>query len=224
MIVKDMPITERPREKALKYGVESLSNRELLAILIRNGYQGYSSLNIAEDILNLSNGIGNLDKIQINDLLKIKGVKHAKALEILTCIELSKRMAYEESLNTNVINQPNKLIKWLNREIGGSQQEQFMVVYLNIKNIIISYRILFKGTIDSSIIHPREIFKEALLLSSSRILLVHNHPSGDVTPSEADIQSTLKIIDAGKLMGVKVIDHIIVSSNRYFSFANAEII
>ncbi len=224
MIVKEMPKTERPREKALKYGVKSLSNIELLAILIRSGYQGCSSLKIAEDILVKACGIGNLSRLKLSDFLKIKGIKETKALELLTCIELSKRMAYEECLETDVIDKPNKLVSWLNKEIGSSDQEEFMVVYLNVKNRIIGYRILFKGTIDSSIVHPREIFKEALLLSSSRVLLVHNHPSGDITPSEADIQSTLKIIEAGKLMGIKVIDHIIVTNNRYFSFANAEII
>lgn len=224
MILKEIPKSERPREKALKFGITALSNRELIAILIKTGFQGYSSLKIAEDVLKISNGIGNLSKLELRDFLKVKGIKEAKALEILACIELSKRLNYEECLDLNVIDRPKALITWLNKEIGSSQQEQFMVVYLNTKNRIITYRILFKGTIDSSLIHPREIFKEALLLSSSKILLVHNHPSGDTTPSDADIKSTYKIIEAGNLMGIKVIDHIIVTSNNHFSFVNEGII
>lgn len=224
MILKEIPKSERPREKALKFGITALSNRELIAILIKTGFQGYSSLKIAEDVLKISNGIGNLSKLELRDFLKVKGIKEAKALEILACIELSKRLNYEECLDLNVIDRPKALITWLNKEIGSSQQEQFMVVYLNTKNRIITYRILFKGTIDSSLIHPREIFKEALLLSSSKILLVHNHPSGDTTPSDADIKSTYKIIEAGNLMGIKVIDHIIVTCNNHFSFVNEGII
>lgn len=224
MILKEIPKSERPREKALKFGITALSNRELIAILIKTGFQGYSSLKIAEDVLKISNVIGNLSKLELRDFLKVKGIKEAKALEILACIELSKRLNYEECLDLNVIDRPKALITWLNKEIGSSQQEQFMVVYLNTKNRIITYRILFKGTIDSSLIHPREIFKEALLLSSSKILLVHNHPSGDTTPSDADIKSTYKIIEAGNLMGIKVIDHIIVTSNNHFSFVNEGII
>ncbi|MCI6271736.1 MAG: DNA repair protein RadC [Erysipelotrichaceae bacterium] len=224
MILKEIPKSERPREKALKFGITALSNRELIAILIKTGFQGYSSLKIAEDVLKISNGIGNLSKLELRDFLKVKGIKEAKALEILACIELSKRLNYEECLDLNIIDRPKALITWLNKEIGSSQQEQFMVVYLNTKNRIITYRILFKGTIDSSLIHPREIFKEALLLSSSKILLVHNHPSGDTTPSDADIKSTYKIIEAGNLMGIKVIDHIIVTCNKHFSFVNEGII
>ncbi len=224
MIVKEMPENERPREKALKYGIQSLSNRELLAILIRTGYQGNSSLKIADNILWTCNGVGNLSKMNINDFLNIKGIKKVKAIELLSCIEIARRIAYEESLDVDVIENPTNLINWLNREIGSDLQENFLVVYLDIKNRIITHRILFKGTLDQSLVSPREIFKEALLLSSSRIMLVHNHPSGETTPSEADILITQRIVDAGKLMGVSVLDHIIVGSNKYFSFMKAKII
>lgn len=224
MIVKEMPISERPREKALKYGISSLSNRELLALIIRNGYNGKSSLLIGEEILVMSNGIGNLSRLRINDLLNIKGIKKVKALELLACIEISKRIAYEECLDTNVIENPSKMIDWLNKEIGFDKQENFVVVYLDVKNKIITYKTLFVGTIDKSVVHPREIFKEALLVSSSKVLLIHNHPSGDVTPSDADISVTLKIKEAGKLVGIAVLDHIIVGNNRHFSFAHAKII
>ncbi|HCY06429.1 MAG: DNA repair protein RadC [Erysipelotrichaceae bacterium] len=224
MIVKEMPKSERPREKALKFGIKTLSNRELLALIIRNGYQGKSSLSIAEELLYKCNGIGNLANLELNDFLSIKGIKEVKALEILACIEIARRIAFKESLDTDVIENPDKMISWLNKEIGFDKQENFMVVYLDVKNKIITYKTLFIGTIDKSIVHPREIFKEALLVSSSRIMLVHNHPSGDVTPSDADISVTKKIVEAGKLMGINVLDHIIVSNNRYFSFAKANYI
>ena len=148
MIVKEMPISERPREKALKYGISSLSNRELLALIIRNGYSGKSSLLIGEEILVMSNGIGNLSRLRINDLLNIKGIKKVKALELLACIEISKRIAYEECLDTNVIENPSKMIDWLNKEIGFDKQENFVVVYLDVKNKIITYKTLFVGTIE----------------------------------------------------------------------------
>ncbi|NLC96120.1 MAG: DNA repair protein RadC [Erysipelotrichaceae bacterium] len=223
MLVKELPITERPREKALKFGIHSLSNRELLAILIRNGYQGKSSLGIADDILFSCNGIGNLSSVDLNDLLKIKGIKKVKALEILTCIEIARRIAFEEALTVDVIDEPKAIINWLNKEIGFNKQENFMVIYLDIKNRIITYKILFKGTIDHSLVHPREIIKEALLVSSSKIMLIHNHPSGDPTPSQADIKMTKQVIEATSLVGINVLDHIIVSSNRYFSLAQSKL-
>ncbi len=217
-LVKEIPLEERPREKAQKYGIKSLSNTELLAILIRTGYEGSSSLCIAEALLKKANGLIDLPRLTMYDLSLIKGIKKVKALEILSCIELARRISYEETCKRDVITDPSKLLLWLKNEIGSELQENFLVVYLNVKNHIINYRILFKGTIDSSLVHPREIFKEAVIQSSSRILIVHNHPSSDLEPSMADIELTHQLVECGEMMGIPVMDHIIVSAQNYFSF------
>ncbi len=213
-----MPVEERPREKAKKYGITVLSDKELLAILLRHGYHGHSSLSIAEEILKKARGIENLSRLSIQDLKEVKGVKEVKAIEILACFELSKRMHYERLFEKDVIKEPSDLITWLMKELGTLEQENFLVVYLNIKNHIQGHKILFKGTVDKSLVHPREIFKEALRLSSSRIMVVHNHPSGDCTPSNADISITKQLYDCGEMMGILLLDHLIVSSYTWFSF------
>ena len=219
MILKEMPTDERPREKALKYGVKALCNRELLAIIIRNGIKSYSALDIADDILKKAKGVKGLKRLNINELNKIKGIKNVKAIELMVVFELVNRMLYEEILDVNIITSPKKLIDWLKLEFGHLQQELFIVIFLNTKNHIIDYSIIFKGTLNASIVHPREIFKDAIVKSSSSIIAVHNHPSGDPTPSKSDIIVTKKISDVGKIMDIKVVDHIIVGFNNYYSFS-----
>lgn len=217
-LVKEMPVEERPREKAELYGIKSLSNVELLAILIRSGYEGTSSLQIAENLIRKSNGLSFLSRLSLQDLFEIKGIKKVKALELLACFELSKRMAFCEAMNRDIMDNPNALIHWLRLELGNETQERFLVVYLNVKNHILSYDILFTGTVDSSLVHPREIFKEACLKSASRIILVHNHPSTDLKPSSADIELTKKLVDGSEVIGIEVLDHIIVSNQGFMSF------
>ncbi len=218
MIVAEIPQEERPREKAKKYGIQVLSNIELLAILLRHGYQGNSSLRIAENILKKTNGISGLARIGIKDLTSVKGVKDVKAIEILACFELAKRINHENTFQKDVIKEPRHLVEWLKNEIGNLTQENFLVVYLNVKNHILGHRILFKGTVDRSLVHPREVFKEALLFSSSKMMLVHNHPSGDLTPSEADLLLTNQLCDCAEMMGMAILDHLIVSGVDFFSF------
>lgn len=219
MIVKEMPYYERPREKALKFGVKHLSNRELLAVLIKTGVEGHSCLAIADEILKMANGISHLGHLRIENLMTIKGIKKVKAIEIQACIEIAKRMALEEVISKPIITSPTELVNWLQKELGDEKQEMFLVVYLNVKNQIIKFDVLFKGTLNKSLVNTREIFKEALFVSAMSIVIVHNHPSGDVTPSDADNDMTQKIQKAGMYMGVHLIDHIIVSSKNHFSFA-----
>lgn len=218
MLVEEIPVEERPREKAKKYGVQILSNVELLAIILRHGYQGKSSLSIASEIIKKANGIAQLSSLSLKDLKSIKGVKDVKGIEILACFELAKRIHYEKGLRKDVVTDPGSLIEWLKSELGDQSQENFLVVYLNVKNHIQGYRILFKGTADRSLVHPREVFKEALLFSSSKMMIVHNHPSGDLTPSEADIAMTNQLCDAANVMGMSILDHLIISRTDFFSF------
>lgn len=219
MIVKDLPLSERPREKALKLGVKRLSNRELLAILIRTGYQNQSSLAVADDILQSADGMGGLNTLNYDSLIKVKGIKKVKAIELLACFELVNRIAYTNNAKLDIIANPDQLYRWLILKLGPLQQEHFGVIFLDARHHIIDYQILFKGTVNASIVHPREIFKEAILKSSSGIIIVHNHPSCDLTPSKADLEVTQRIAEVGELVDIKLIDHIIISQSDYFSFS-----
>ena len=218
MLVKDLPIPERPREKALKYGIKSLSSRELLAIWIRCGYAGCSSLQIADKVLAKANGLARLNELTITDLEAISGIKKVKAIELLAVFELSKRCTLEKAMRDDYINEPANIIQWLEKEIGDSNQEQFMALFLNIRNQIIDYKILFIGDIQGIFISPREIFREALLSGACKLIVVHNHPSQAISPSGEDLKTTTKLKEAGQLMGVILVDHLIVTKNEYYSF------
>lgn len=215
-MMKQLPVSERPREKALRYGVDSLSNRELLALLIRHGTAGYSALDIADELL--KEGLQRLPQLKLNELMDVKGIKQVKALELLSWFELSRRIAAEKIMNRDVIKDPDSLIQWCMLKLGSLQQEHFLAVFLNVHNEVISYKILFTGTVDMSVVHPREIFKEAVNVSCSKLLVVHNHPTGHLEPSIADLQMTENLCNAGSLMKIPVVDHLIVSSTEYFSF------
>lgn len=220
-LIREVRKMDRPREKADKYGVGILSNSELLALIIKTGTKNKSVLDLATDVLLKANCINNLSRLTKEDLIKIKGIKKAKALELLACFELYRRMSYEEALHRDVIDCPSALVCWLNHLIGYKLQENFLAIFLDTKNQIISYKILFQGTLDCSVVHPREIFKAAILASSSRIMLVHNHPSGNVEPSDNDLKMTKQLIHCGQLVGIEVLDHIIVGNPNYFSFKKA---
>ncbi len=198
-----------------------LSNRELLAIVIRHGYKDYSALNIADDLLAISNGMANLSSLDLNEIKEIKGLSNAKGLQLLACFEIAKRMLLEENYHKDVISDPKSLMNWLQLKLGNQNQEMLLVIYLNVKNEIIHHEILFKGTLDRSLVHPREIFKQALLRSGARILVVHNHPSGSVEPSIDDISITERLVEIGELMQISILDHLIVSRNKVFSFKQA---
>jgi DNA repair protein RadC len=217
MKIKETSFNERPREKLKALGVRSLSDAEVLGILLRTGIPGKSSVELAKELLALSGSINHLSGLDLDTLLTIKGIKQAKASEILALCEISRRMAQYASMEVDVIDQPSRLVNWLKKELGSSQQEQFMVVFLNTKNHIIGHKILYMGGLDRSIVHPREVYKEALKVSAARIIVVHNHPSGDVNPSENDHLVTKVLEEAGDTMGIPLLDHLIVSHYGYTS-------
>ncbi len=219
--IKELPLEERPREKAAQYGIESLSNRELLALVLRHGYKECSSLFIADELLKLSQGMANLANLDLKQLTSIKGIHNAKGLQLLACFEIAKRMLLEKTREKEVISDPQVLTRWLQMELGLKQQEVLMVLYLNVKNEILHHETLFKGTLDHSLVHPREIFKQALVYNGSKIILVHNHPSGNIEPSIKDINVTEQMIEIGELMKIEVLDHLIISRNKVFSFKQA---
>lgn len=216
--MKDIPSEERPRERALRSGLSSLSDRELLALFIRHGNAQCSAMEIADEVLKKSQGMVNLASLSLKDFVEIKGINKVKGLELLACIELGRRMSYAQVLKKEVISNMDALLRWLKNELGYLNQEVLMAVYLNIQNEIIHYEILSKGTESQSLVDPKAIFRQGILCHGVKIILVHNHPSGNCKPSIEDLSITSSIKEVGELMGIELLDHIIVGKNQSFSF------
>lgn len=217
--IKELPLEERPYEKLVSMGVESLSNEELLAILLKNGYHNISSKDLASILIKESNGIVGLANKKYKELCQIKGVGKVKASIILSTFELAKRvMLAKYNIKEQKLTSTQMVFDYYVQKIGDKKQEYFYVVYLDNSKKIIDEKLLFIGTINYSVVHPREIFKEAYLLSSSAIICVHNHPSGNVLPSKEDLKLTSDIIKVGNILGIKLVDHVIIGQKRYYSF------
>ena len=217
MLIKEMIEDDRPRERLIKYGVGKLSNEELLAIILKTGSNGVSSKDLAIILIERLGGINNFKNISINNLRDIKGIGKIKKIELLATLELGKRIYLESKkeikkyIDPKYIYQDNKYLFY------GLKQEYFYVFYLDTKMNLIERKLLYMGTIDKSLVHPREIFKHAYLLSASSFICMHNHPSGDIIPSKADIELTKSLFEIGKINGINLLDHIIVSDIGYFS-------
>lgn len=216
MKVKEMATTSRPREKALAIGLAALTDYELIAIILRTGYQGKSAIQLAQEVLKMF-PLDKLNNVSIKQLMAIKGIKEVKALELLVCFELSKRTNLYISQKKDVISNPESLFNFIKSEIGALSNEQFLVVCLNTKNMIINYKIMFVGTVDVTVVHPRDIFKFAIENNASRIICAHNHPSGDVKPSNQDIKITKVLQKTGDMIGIQLVDHVIVSNSQVYS-------
>lgn len=219
MKIKEIPLNERPRERLVKYGKDKLSNEELISIILKTGTKNKSVKELSLEILKKYKTINNLENISIESLKEIRGIGEVKAIELNAVIELGRRIF----LTTNK-KEKKKLLS--SKEIWedtkylffGKKQEYFYCLYFNNKQELIERKLLFMGTINRSVVHPREVFKEAYLLSASNIICVHNHPSGDINPSYEDINFTKNLVEIGRMQGIPVIDHIIVSDNDYYSF------
>lgn len=219
MKIKDIPLSDRPRERLLKVGASSLSNEELLSIIIKTGTKEKSSKMIALDILNMVGGIEGVAKLDYNAIKKIKGIGHVKAIELLATIELSKRLNTSvSSINNIKFTNPNIIFEYYKNTLGKSKQEHFCAIYLDSSKKIVKEKVLFKGTVNHSMVHPREVFKEAYKCDATAIICIHNHPSGNVTPSRDDLETTVKLMEIGKLFNIHIIDHIIISDTGYYSF------
>lgn len=217
MIIKEMADIEKPREKALRYGIETLSNTELLALVIRCGTKSQSALELAQTILNKCDGLSNIHKLGLNELKEIKGIKDAKALELIGCIELSKRVMSPTAQKVITIKSAIDVYNYLHAKMVLEKQEKFYVMFLDSKNKVIKEKAIFIGTLNSSIVHPREIFKEAVSCSCAALICVHNHPSGNVTPSIEDIEVTKKLYNVSMIMDIPLLDHVIIGDNDYYS-------
>jgi len=201
------------------YGVEFLSNEELFMIILKTGTKKYSVKEVANNLLTYVGGIDKLKDVTVNKLTKIEGIGKVKAIELLAIIELAKRMnapiAEEEML---VCTNPSNIVNYFNYLFRGKKQEEFYVIYLDNKKKYIDKLKLFVGSINFSIVHPREVFKHAYLMAASFIICIHNHPSGDASPSKEDILITHKLKEIGLLHGIPLIDHLIIGNNNYYSF------
>jgi DNA repair protein RadC len=216
-MVKEMKESERPRERLISYGVASLSNEELLALLLRSGIKGLSVIELAKKVLSYIDELDDLKRITYEELLKIDGIKVAKATSIISAIELGRRLSNVKLKTRTMINHSIDVYKLIHLEISHLLQEHFISIYLNTKSEVIKKETIFIGTINQTLIHPREIFKMAIKLSASSMIFVHNHPTGDSSPSKADLLVTDKLIEISKMIGIDVIDHIIIGKNEFYS-------
>jgi len=216
--ISKIPKDERPREKLLKYGAEILTNSELLALIIGFGSKKDSAITLSQKII-YNNNKGLLNIVETNpELLKsFNGISDAKAAKILAVAELSKRISRERVSKTKITS-PQTISALLLEEMRYLKKEVFKTVLLDTKNNVISINNVSVGCLDSTVVHPREVFLDAIKSSSAAIILVHNHPSGEVEPSKDDISITNRIIECGKIIGIKVLDHIIIGNGNYLSF------
>jgi len=216
---KDLPDEEKPRERLVLYGVEALSNEELLMILLKSGTKKYNVKELSLQILKLSGGISNLKNLTYQKLMKLEGIGKVKAIEFVAVLELSRRIYMDKNIK-DVINctNPENIIYYFNSLFKDKLQEEFYVLYLDNKKKYLDKKKLFVGSINASIVHPREIFKEAYLISASFLICIHNHPSGEPNPSREDIEFTDKIKRIGVMHGIYLIDHIIIGNDCYYSF------
>jgi len=217
--IEDIPISERPRERLIHYGVESLGNDELLAILLRCGTRDMSVKELSNYILKELSSIRDMKQMNYQKLVKIKGIGPAKACQVLAAVELGNRLSKKYDCVQEIKIACAEEIYFYYRELlKDKKQECFYCVYLDTKNKIIKDKLLFMGTLNQSLVHPREVFKEAYLCSASSMICVHNHPAGSSEPSKLDIALTEQLKAVGELLGVPLLDHIIIGNGQYFSF------
>lgn len=217
--IKDIPLQDRPCERLIEKGVESLSNEELLAIIFKTGTKGNSAKDLGSELLSKIETLKKLNDINLEFLKNFKGIGVSKACNLLAAIELGKRINTEiDTLKNIKLTSADLVYKYYKDKIGNKKQEYFYAVYLDNGKKIIGDKLLFIGTVNYSLVHPREIFKEAYLLGASAIICVHNHPGGNPLPSKQDYEITNNLIEASKILGIKFLDHIIICKNNYYSF------
>ena len=224
--IKEMAIEERPREKMISLGCAKLSNAELLAIILRTGNKDMSVVDLSNKIINLDKieGIRGLSNITVQELSKLKGVGQAKACQIVASIELGKRISKAENKSKCTVKSPQEISNIFMEELRYLKKEIFKILLLNTKNDIISDIDISIGSLNSSIVHPREVFIEAIKRSANKIILMHNHPSGNPKPSNEDKEITSRLVKTGDIVGIQILDHIIIGDGSYYSFKENSLI
>ncbi len=223
-MIKEIPIEERPRERFLKYPKAAISNHELIAIILRTGSRQESVIDLAKRVLYRYDNLKALSNAPIKDLMKIRGIGTSKAIELLAAFELGKRVIKESFVSQVKLHSPESIFLFLKDDLEMKTQEHFVALYLNTKGELVKKETLFIGSLNSSLIHPRELFKHAVINSAATIIVAHNHPSGDPTPSKQDIDITRILYKNGKMMDIELLDHIIIGKDRYYSFKEKGII
>jgi DNA repair protein RadC len=210
LLIRDMPDHERPRERMVEQGADALSNAELMAILLRTGSKGRSALQVAAELLQKFHTLGNLARASLEELRQVKGIGRDKAIALKAAFTLARRMAAELRREAPLLDTPERVADWLREEIRMFDVENLHILLLNTRRKLIRIEKISQGTLDSILVHPRDVFKSAITANAAAVVLAHNHPSGDPTPSEQDIKVTRDLIRAGQLLKIDVIDHVIM--------------
>lgn len=208
--IKDLALHERPREQLVAHGADSLKNRELIAILLRTGTRGYSAIHMAEQLLARFQTLDRLAKASLEDLRQVKGVGRDKAVTLKAAFQLACNMAKELRHESPLLDTPERIADLFRDESRTFEVETFQVALLNVRRRLIRIDRISQGTLDTLLVHPREVFRAAIVANAAAMVLVHNHPSGDPTPSESDIKVTRDLIRAGQLLKIDVLDHVIL--------------
>ena len=217
LMIRDYYKDERPRERMIHDGPKSLSNQEILAILLRTGTKEESVVQLAHRVIERFEGLRTMRDATIEELTEIKGIGEAKATQLFAAIELGRRMTNLNFDDRFVIRTPEDCANYLMHEMRFLPQEHFVVLFLNTKNQVIHKQSIFIGSLNRSVVHPREIFREAVKRSAASFVCAHNHPSGDPTPSKEDIESTKRLVSAGKIIGIEMLDHLVIGENKFTS-------
>jgi DNA repair protein RadC len=221
--IHDLPKSERPRERLQKFGAEALSSQELLALILGRGIRGESVMVTAQRLLSAFGNVKNISQASLEELSAIKGMGTAKASQLKAAFELARRK--EEDTGEQIsVKSHQDVIKLVRQKLKDKKKEHFLILCLDTRNNLIKISNISTGTLDANLVHPREVFKEAIQSLSSSIILVHNHPSGNPEPSDADIDITKRILETGKAVGIDILDHIIIANNRSFSFKEKGIV
>jgi DNA repair protein RadC len=212
LLIKELPYSERPRERLAEHGADALRNAELIAILLRTGLKGTSAIQVAEHVLQRFLTLDNLSRASVEELRQIKGIGRDKAIALMSAFTLARRMASEIRQESPTLDTPDRIADLLREENRAYGVEHFQVVLLNTRRKLIRVELVTQGTLDTILVHPREVFRTAIAANAAAIVLAHNHPSGDPTPSEADIKVTRDLIRAGQLLKIEVLDHVILGN------------
>jgi DNA repair protein RadC len=208
--IKDLPASERPRERLAEKGADALTDAELIAILLRTGMKGLSAVQIAQQLIGRFHTLTALEHASLDELRVTKGIGRDKAIALKAAFTLARRMAKELQGDSPVLDNPASIADYLREEVRGYDVEHFHALLLNTRRRLIRVEKISKGLVDTILVHPREVFRSAIAANASALVLVHNHPSGDATPSEADIRVTRDLIRAGQLLKIEVLDHVIL--------------
>lgn len=217
LMIRDFPQDERPRERFMNSGPASLSNHELIAIMLRTGTKDESVLQLSNRLLTHFEGLRLLKDATLEEITSIKGIGEAKAIQVLAAVEIGRRIANLVYEDRYVIRSPEDGAKLMMNEMRFLTQEHFVCLYLNTKNQVLHKQTIFIGSLNSSIVHPREVFKEAFRRSAASLICIHNHPSGDPTPSREDIEVTKRLKECGFIIGIELLDHLIIGDRKYIS-------